>query len=56
MYFSGSSGPAAEVKQLHQFSVYIANLFFLTSDTVAPVIRDSELTQEKTGWYSLYNV
>ncbi|XP_071963371.1 uncharacterized protein [Antedon mediterranea] len=33
--------------QLLKLAVYIANLFFLTSDTIAPIIEDSTLTEQQ---------
>lgn len=38
---------------LRQFAVYIANLFFLTSDTWAPVVPDAELDEETADRYNL---
>ena len=38
---------------LRQFSVYIANLFFLTSDAWAPVVSDAELDEETAEQYNL---
>ena len=38
---------------LRQFAVYIANLFFLTSDAWAPVVPDTELDEEMADQYNL---
>ena len=37
------------MSRLLHAAVYIANLFFLTSDTDAPITTDKELTQEVAG-------
>ena len=37
---------------IERLSVYIANLFFLTSDTNAPVVKDRDLTDEIAGQLS----
>jgi len=34
---------------VERLAVYIANLFFLTSDTSAPVLKDKDLTEEVAG-------
>lgn len=38
---------------LRQFAVYIANLFFLTSEAWAPVVTDAELDKETADQYNL---
>ena len=38
---------------LRQFAVYIANLFFLTSDAWAPVVSDVELNEKTAEQYNL---
>ena len=38
---------------LRQFAVYIANLFFLTSDAWAPVVSDVELNDNTAEQYNL---
>ena len=38
---------------LRQFAVYIANLFFLTSDAWAPVVSDVELNAKTAEQYNL---
>lgn len=38
---------------LRQFAVYIANLFFLTSDAWAPVVSDADLNDEIADQYNL---
>lgn len=45
----GTKGDAATSKAVHQLAVYIANLFFLTSDTLAPVVKDSDLQPKVAG-------
>jgi len=37
---------------IERLAVYIANLFFLTSDTNAPILKDKDLTEEVAGWWS----
>jgi len=34
---------------IERLAVYIANLFFSTSDTSAPVLKDRDLTEEVAG-------
>jgi len=34
---------------IEKLAVYVANLFFLTSDTSAPVLKDKDLTEEIAG-------
>ena len=34
-------------------AVYIANLFYLTSDTITPIFDDESLTDEKADSYNL---
>ena len=34
-------------------AVYIANLFYLTSDTVAPIFEDDSLTDDKAQSHNL---
>jgi len=42
---------------IEKLAVYIANLFFLTSDTSAPVLKDKDLTDEVAGLsFSFYTV
>jgi len=38
---------------VERLAVYIANLFFLTSDTSAPILKDKDLTEEVAGQLSL---
>ncbi len=45
----GTQGSEAVTAVIQQLGVYIANLFFLTSDTLAPVYKDSELDSEMAG-------
>ena len=52
--FSGTSSQNHRIKvALRQFAVYIANLFLLTSDACAPVVRDTELDVETADLYNL---
>ena len=37
---------------IEKLAVYIANLFFLTSDTSAPVLKDKDLTEDVAGQLS----
>ncbi len=43
----------SEAELLEDLAVYIANLFFLTSDTAAVIVKDTELSQEDFGKSSL---
>eukprot|EP00117_Sycon_ciliatum_P018872 scpid32260/ scgid17292/ len=49
----GTSGSSEDTASLHQAALYIANLFFLMSDTLAPVIHDSKLSPETAAKYNL---
>jgi hypothetical protein len=42
-------GGSRSTLYIQQFAVYIANLFFLTSDTHAVIIKDEELVDEDIG-------
>ena len=46
---AGSHGDDDISSAILQHSVYVANLFFLTSDTLAPVILDKDITDEQAG-------
>ncbi|XP_070577207.1 uncharacterized protein [Ptychodera flava] len=50
---TGTHASADIVATLQQLAVYIANLFFLTSDTIAPVFRDNDLTEDTASQYNL---
>jgi len=41
---------------IERLAVYIANLFFLTSDVNAPVLKDKDLTEELAGQLSCVQV
>ena len=43
---TGSSSEADVNFALRQMAVYIANLFYLTSDALVPIVRDKDLTKE----------
>ena len=45
----GTRGSEEVNKVLLEFSVYIANMFYMTSDTAAPIIKDVELTDDLSG-------
>ena len=45
----GTQGSEETDKTLREFGVYIANLFYMTSDTAAPIIKDVDLTDELSG-------
>nr|XP_006825285.1 PREDICTED: uncharacterized protein LOC102809823 [Saccoglossus kowalevskii] len=49
----GTKSSSEFTSTLQQLSVYIANLFFLTSDTIAPVIKDVDLTDEVAHQHNL---
>ena len=49
MYFTGTAGSIKEIQLLQDYAMYIANLFFLTSDTVAPIVKDVDLTPAMAG-------
>ena len=46
---AGSGGDAEINRHIQDLAVYISNLFLLTSDAVAPIIKDNQLTQEVAG-------
>ena len=46
---TGTIGTASDTQLLRDYAVYIANLFFLTSDTVAFVVKDVDLTTVTSG-------
>ena len=46
---TGTIGTASDTQLLRDYAVYIANLFFLTSDTVASVVKDVDLTTVTSG-------
>ncbi len=49
LVLAGTAGSTAETNLLEDFAVYIGNLFFLTSDAAAPIVRDKDLTPELAG-------
>ena len=46
---SGADGSAEDTAALQQAALYIANLFFLMSDTLAPVVESKKLSAEVAG-------
>ncbi|CAH1263723.1 Hypp2753 [Branchiostoma lanceolatum] len=50
---TGTRGPASVTAQLERLGVYLANLFHLTSDTTAPVVKDTELRTEDAELHNL---
>eukprot|EP00058_Branchiostoma_floridae_P028050 XP_002613541.1 hypothetical protein BRAFLDRAFT_119810 [Branchiostoma floridae] len=50
---TGTHGPALVTAQLERLGVYLANLFHLTSDTSAPVVKDTELRTEDAELHNL---
>ena len=46
---SGSQGSGVMQQYILQAAVYIANLFFLTSDTSATIVKDSDIDIHKLG-------
>ncbi|XP_078593733.1 uncharacterized protein LOC144871759 [Branchiostoma floridae x Branchiostoma japonicum] len=50
---TGTRGPASVTAQLDRLGVYLANLFHLTSDTSAPVVKDTELRTEDAELHNL---
>jgi len=45
----GTMSSEETTSTIERLAVYIANLFFLTSDTSAPVLKDKDLTDEVAG-------
>ena len=45
----GTQSSEEVTEKLQAYAVYIANLFFLTADTYAPIVKDKDLTREKAG-------
>lgn len=41
------------IDALRQFAVYIGNLFFLTSDAWAPIVRDHDLDKKTAEQFNL---
>ena len=52
-FISGSQGEALSTLAIRQFAVYIANLFYLTSDARAPVVRDRDLEEQTADQHNL---
>ena len=46
---SGTQGKSEITQNLLTFAVYIANLFFLTSDAIAPIVKDTDITTQQIG-------
>ncbi|KAL8611053.1 hypothetical protein ACOMHN_042669 [Nucella lapillus] len=42
----GTQGKQAATERLQAYAVYVANLFYLTSDTTAPVVKDTDITEQ----------
>lgn len=59
--FLGSQSSDEVTQSLLEMSVYIANLFFLTSDTIVPIIKDTDLKESDASmlpsviFYTLIN-
>ena len=47
----GTNGDEESSAYIQQFAVYIANLFFLTSDTQAIIVKDDELDDSLAGTF-----
>ena len=47
--FPGTSDDSSMQQYIIQAAVYIANLFFLTSDTTVSIVKDTELNDEDAG-------
>ena len=47
--FLGTTGDTSMQQYILQAAVYIANLFFLTSDTSVSIVKDTELDEEDAG-------
>ena len=52
--YPGTQGSEAVTQELLESAVYIANLFFLTSDAYAPIIKDTDLSEDKASEAILY--
>ncbi|XP_019641200.1 PREDICTED: uncharacterized secreted protein ARB_06907-like [Branchiostoma belcheri] len=50
---TGTHGPAPVTAQLERLGVYLANLFHLTSDTSASMVKDTELRTEDAELHNL---
>ena len=51
--FLGSSSRAKTSQALLQMAVYIANTFYLTSDSIVPLMRDKDLVNERIHNHNL---
>lgn len=51
IYFlsSGTRGEQHATERMLSYAVYIANLFFLTSDTLATVVKDVDISAQQIG-------
>ena len=49
MLCAGTQSKQQITERLRSYAVYIANLFFLTSDALAPVVKDVDMTAQQIG-------
>jgi hypothetical protein len=49
MTVSGTRGSEEDVGRLQAYAVYVANLFFLTSNALVTVLRDSDYRKDDYG-------
>ena len=49
VYITCTIGTVSDTQQLKDYAVYIANLFFLTSDTAASIVKDIDLATATSG-------
>lgn len=50
----GSQGTSASAQDMLRYAVYISNLFFLTSDAIATIVIDTDVTKEQLGACTIY--
>ncbi|XP_032222386.1 uncharacterized secreted protein ARB_06907 isoform X1 [Nematostella vectensis] len=50
---AGTRGDVSDTKRLRQYAVYIANLFHVTSEGVAPVVMDTDLDDVTSAKFNL---
>ena len=48
-FHAGTQSKQHITERIQSYAVYIANLFFLTSDALAPVVKDVDVTPQQIG-------
>ncbi|XP_041353509.1 uncharacterized secreted protein ARB_06907-like isoform X2 [Gigantopelta aegis] len=51
---TGTQGKSEMTQSLLILAVYIANLFFLTSDAIAPIVKDTDVTIQQIDFHCSY--